>query len=455
MMLLIKNGTLVNAHNEFTADILVAGDRILQIAKHIPLVDDTVVKMTDATGMLVLPGGIDPHVHMHLPAGAGHSSDDFATGSKAALMGGTTTLIDFVTPKRGMSLTGALASRQSETEGSMTDYSFHVSPVEWTDITADEIRECVRAGLTSYKLYMAYKDAIGIDDGVMEKVMQVVADAGGIVTVHCETGDEIEVLRRELAEAGQLSPAAHPLSRPPHTESRAVERAIALAGKTACPLYIVHVSAAESVDHIRSAQTRGQRVMAEVCPQHLLLDKSIYEGPFEAAAPYVLSPPLRSEKDRKVLWQALQEGVIQTVGTDHCPFFMKQKEAGRDDFRKIANGAGGVEHRLALLYTFGVLEGKISRRQFVDSCAAQPAKIFGLYPQKGVIAEGSDADLVIWDPVAEGIISAKNHHQNSDINIYEGIKTRGNPKMVISKGQIVAEDGKFMGAPRGKFLKRS
>ncbi len=455
MKLLIKNGTIVNADRELLADILVCGRSIERIAKNIPLPAGPSVKMIDATGMLVFPGGVDPHVHMSLPTGAGRSSDDFYTGSRAALMGGTTTLIDFVTPSRGVSLTGALTCRHREAEGSMADYSFHVSPVEWTDTTADEIRACVKAGLPSFKLYMAYKGAIGIDDEVMEKVMGVVARSGGMVTVHCETGDEIEMLRRELAFSGQLGPASHPVSRPPHTESRAVEKAISVAEKTACPLYIVHVSAAQSLEHIRKAQNKGQPVMAEVCVHHLLLDVSLYDGPFEAAAPYVLSPPLRSEKDRDALWQALQDKTIQVVGTDHCPFFMEQKQAGKEDFRRIANGAGGVEHRLALLYTFGVLEGRISRQQFVDRCATQPAKIFGLYPQKGVIAEGSDADLVIWDPLAMRMISASTHHQNSDVNIYEGTKTRGHPNMVVSKGQIVAEDGKLTGAPHGQFLKRT
>ncbi|TVR42548.1 MAG: dihydropyrimidinase [Bacteroidia bacterium] len=452
--MLIRNAHIVNAFDEKQADILIRGRRIAKIGKNLPTEDMDVSAVIDASGMLVFPGGIDPHVHMHLPTAAGFSSDDFVSGSRAALMGGTTTMIDFVTPRRGMSLTEALRLRIDEAAGCLIDHSFHVSPVEWTPDTALQIRQCIAAGFPSFKLYMAYKDAIGIDDGVMEKVMQTLADAGGMATAHCETGDEVDRLRDSLFASGHPEPSSHPLSRPPHAESDAVAKAIAIAEKTASPLYIVHVSSAGSIEHIRKAKEKGLPVMAEVCPHHLLLDESSYKASFEDAAPFVMSPPLRSEPHRKALWDALQTGIIDATGTDHCPFLMSQKEHGRADFRKIANGAGGVEHRLSLLYTFGVRAGIISLQQFVEVCSSGAAKIFGLYPQKGLIAEGSDADLVIWDPNAEETISVKTHHQNSDMNIYEGIRVYGKPVFVIAGGKTAVSHGCLNEGLRGELLRR-
>ncbi|MDR4988231.1 MAG: dihydropyrimidinase [Bacteroidales bacterium] len=437
MAVLVSNAFIVNAEESFHADILIEDDKVKSIAKGIRADSRKELIHLDASGKIVMPGGVDPHVHMQLPTGAGYSSDDFLTGSRAALKGGTTTLIDFVTPKRGQSLTEALAGRKKEATNCLTDYSFHISPVEWRSTTADEIRECISMGYRSFKIYMAYKDSIGVGGEVIENVMRVIAGSGALVIMHCETGDEIEEMRQQLANQGKLSPASHPLSRPPHTESRAVEQAIRLAGKTGCPLYIVHVSTAESVELIRKARMAGQQVMGEACPHHLLLDESLYDKPFEESAPYVMSPPLRSRRHRDALWQGLKDGTLQTVGTDHCPFLMKQKALGRHDFRKIANGAGGVEHRLSLLYTYGVLREKISLQELVKLCSTNPAKIFGLYPKKGVIAEGADADLVIWDPKKQQTISAKSHHQNCDHNIYEGFKTTGYPEQVILKGRLL------------------
>lgn len=454
MQLLIKNATIVNATDTKVADILINGRHIDRIAKNLEIPADTLVKEVDASNMLAFPGGIDPHVHMSLPTNAGYSSDNFYTGSRAALMGGTTTIIDFVTPQKGMSLQEAITNRLDEARDCLTDFSFHVSPVEWRDSIPDEIQSCIQDGIPSFKLYMAYKDAIGVDDATLEGVMRSVAANNGLVTLHCETGDEVDALRDAFASDGGLSPAFHPLSRPAETESSAVKKAISLAGKTGCPIYIVHTSAASSISHIRKARQNGQTVMAEVCPQHLLLDEIVYNQAFDKSAPYVLSPPLRSSTNRAALWEALAEGVLQTVATDHCPFFMQQKQAGRDDFRKIPNGAGGVEHRLALLYTHGVKSGHISDQQFVDLVATGPAKIFGLYPQKGVIQEGSDADIVLWDPTAKRKITAATHHQNSDINMYEGMETIGHPQMVITKGAIVMADDVMKATPKGEFLRR-
>jgi dihydropyrimidinase len=418
-------------------------------------VSDPFTEVIDATGCFVLPGGVDPHVHMHLPTSAGYSSDDFISGSRAAIFGGTTTLIDFVTPQRTQPLIEALSLRQDEAKACMTDFSLHVSPVAWRNSLPAEIKACVEQGITSFKLYMAYKDTIGLGHDALERVMQAIGEAGGMAIIHCELGDEIEVLRSSLFAAGKTTPSSHPLSRPPETESRAVKMAIAMAEKARCPLYIVHVSAAASLAHIREAREKGQAVFAEVCPHHLLLDEASYEKPFEQSAPFVMSPPLRKKSDRDALWQALSDGTIQVVGTDHCPFMMEQKLRGRHDFRMIANGAGGVEHRLELLYTYGVLAGRISMERFVDVVSTNPACIFGLYPNKGTIEPGADADLVVWNPGTSKIITAANHHQHCDHNIYEGMAVQGRAEFVVKNGVTVIKEGALVSESPGRFLPRN
>lgn len=453
MKILIKNGTIITTTSTIASDVLLDDGKIKQVESVIQ--ESHADKVINANGFYILPGGVDPHVHMHLPAGTGFSSDDFITGSRAALFGGTTTLLDFVTPARGESLTEALEHRKKEAEGSMTDYTFHVSPVEWRDTTEAEIKECINRGCKSFKVYMAYKSTIGLSDIDFLKVLQAVGKTGGIVTVHCELGDIIEKLRDSFISENKTIPLYHPLSRPAILESSAVKRAIELAKEACCVLYIVHVSAAESLMNIREAQESGQKVVAETCPQYLLLDDSKYQGSFENTSPYVISPPLRRKEDRDALWEAISDGTIATVGTDHCPFSSSQKEAGSEDFRKIPNGAGGVEHRLSLLYTYGVLEKKISLNKMVDLFSTRPAKIFGLYPGKGEIAAGSDADLVLWNPNTTDIISAKKHHQCCDVNIYEGVKITGSPEYVICKGKIVIQNGVMIDPDtRGEFLKR-
>jgi dihydropyrimidinase len=434
MELLIKNPTIVTSTRTFQGDILIAEGKIKAIGENLNL---NLIDVIDASGKILFPGGIDPHVHMHLPTPAGFSSDDFFSGSKAALYGGTTTIIDFVTPNKGQSLVDALNQRIEEAKNSLVDYSFHVSPVEWRHTTEQEIHKCVMRGFPSFKIYMAYKAAIGLNDDVILKVMQAVAKAGGMVTVHAEMGDEIELLRNKFFDEGETEPLFHLLSRPPKTESDAVKRVIEMANTSRCPLYIVHVSTKESLVHIQNAQAGGQIVFAETCPHYLLLNDSAFEGPFEKTAPFVLSPPLRKDSDSLALWNAIDHGVVKTIGTDHCPFSLIQKEFGKNDFRKIPNGAGGVEHRMELLYTFGVLEKRISINQFVDITSTQPAKIFGLYPRKGEIAIGSDADLVIWDPNIHGKISSKTHHSACDISIYEGYDVVGKAEFVIKSGKVV------------------
>ncbi|NJO87981.1 MAG: dihydropyrimidinase [Chloroflexia bacterium] len=414
------------------------------------------LKIIDAKGKIVFPGGIDPHVHMHLPTPAGFSSDDFYSGSKAALAGGTTTLIDFVTPKRGQSIIEALTQRKKEAENCLTDYKFHVSPVEWTRNTEKEILQCIEnEGVNSFKVYMAYKDAIGLEDDEIINVMKTVGKAGRMVTVHAELGDEIETLRSKFINEGKFTPEFHPKSRPAKLEALAVKKAIEMAEKANCPLYIVHVSAKESVDYIRKAQLKGQKVFAETCMHYLLLNDSKYNGPFEQTAPYVLSPPLRKTEDQEALWQALADGTIQTIGTDHCPFTLSQKKTGLNDFRKIPNGAGSVEHRLSLLYTYGLLQNKINFERFIDLTSTNAANIFKLSGKKGKIEVGFDADLLIWNPEIERMISAETHQMNCDNDIFAGFEVKGAPEYVIRRGKIVySGTSEFQNEPQpGKFVR--
>ncbi len=444
MDLLIKNGKIINHDRSFEADIFIKNGLIVKIDTNIQTHNpDT--KIINADGKLVFPGGIDPHVHMQLPTPAGLSSDDFYTGSRAALFGGTTTIIDFVTPQRGQSLISALEVRKAESAKSIINTRLHVSPVEWRPSTESEINECIHThGIKSFKCYMAYKSSIGLDDDALFNVMKVVGEADGLVTLHCEDGDEIETLRLKYARSFLSVCEAHAKSRPPGLEAKAVATAINLAQKAQCPIYIVHVSSRQSLHLIKAAQQAGQMVYAETCPQYLLLDKSKYTPDFEKAAAYVMSPPLRSPSDNEALWQGLANNLISTTGTDHCPFLLSQKMIGRDDFRKIPNGAGGVEHRLALLFTYGILNKKISLNKFVEITSTNAAKIFGLYPQKGIIAKGADADIVIWNPNKKSVISTETHHQNSDLNIYNGFPIIGEPEMVILGGNILLVDGEML-----------
>jgi dihydropyrimidinase len=454
MNILIKNGTVITSKESFNSDIYITDGKIVQLRKSLTILEP-IDKIIDASGYYIFPGGIDPHVHMHLPTPAGYSADDFESGSKAALLGGTTTLIDFVTPHKGQSLIDALIQRNSEAKNCLCDYSFHVSPVEWTKNTEKEIKDCVESGITSFKVYMAYKDTIGLNDTDILKVMQAVEKVGGVVTLHCESGDEIEKLRNDLVNEGKISPEFHPVSRPDFTEAEAVQMAIGMAKMTNCTIYIVHTSSAKSVQYIEEAQKAGQQVYSETCPQYLLLNDSKYIGDFQDTAKYVMSPPLRKKEDQNALWTSISKGIVKTIGTDHCPFNLVQKEKGISDFRKIPNGAGGVEHRMKLLFSYGVLQNGINYNQFVDITSTQAAKIFGLYPRKGEIAVGSDADLLIWNPKTENTISVENHYQNCDLEIYEGAKTYGAPEIVIANGEIKVENGKIISETKGNFLKRT
>ena len=432
----ITNGLIVNADSSFKSDILCVDGKISRIGKNIAVLD-LESSIIDASDCLILPGGIDTHVHLHLPTPAGFSADDFATGSKAALAGGTTSFIDFVTPHRGQSIVEALRLRRQEAANSLCDVKLHVSPVEWTNQTEQEIIHCIKnEGIKSFKVYMAYQSTIGLRKEDIFKVMKVVGKHGGIVTMHCEMDEIIEKNRKQLLSQGKTAPKFHPLSRPNAVESEAVKNAIALAEKAECPLYIVHVSTHEALDHIHKAQSKRQPVYAETCPQYLLLDESLYDQPFDQACAYVMSPPLRKKEDREALWQAIADGIILTVGTDHCPFTLEQKRLGLHDFTKIPNGAGGVEHRMSLLYTYGVLQNRISLQKFVEITSTNAAKIIGWFPQKGIIQAGSNADLLVWDPNAKQKISAKTHHQNCDLNVYKGFEVQGLPKYTFISGTL-------------------
>jgi dihydropyrimidinase len=454
MDLLIQNGTIVNSDTTFVADIAVENGKILTIEPSIQPIENT--NIIDASGLYIFPGGIDPHVHLFLPTPAGNTGDDFYSGSKAALYGATTSLIDFVTPDKGQSLVEALNERRKEASNSLIDYSFHVSPVDWHQGIEEEINQVIEAGVNSFKVYLAYKDTIGIDENTLQKVMYTVAKREGIVTVHAEDGDQVNRLRNEFASSGQLSPEFHLLSRPNKVEADAVEKVIIHAEETGCKVYIVHVSAKESVSLIEKAQKRGVKIYGETCPQYLVLNDSLVKGGFNETAKYIFSPPLRKKVDNEALWKALKNGVIQTIGTDHCPFFLEQKAFGIDDFRKIPNGAGGIEYRMSILYTYGVMTGKITLQEFVALTSTNAAKIFGLYPRKGTIAVGSDADIVLWDPAPESVISAQTHRQNSDLNIYEGMNVFGSPRYLISKGRIVLQKNILhLDNCRAEFLNRN
>lgn len=449
---LIRNGQLVTANRIYTADLLIIGDKIARIEGTLNINADIQV---DATGMLVLPGGIDPHVHLNLPTPAGYSADSFQSGTIAALYGGTTTLIDFVTPKQSETLTEALNKRLTEAANAHTDFSLHISPISWSKSTKNEIARCIQRGFPSFKVYMAYKDTIGLDDQALFRVMQAVAELNGMITVHCELGDEIEHLRNQYAEQGHTVPKYHSLSRPESTEEAAVKRAITLARQAGCPLYIVHVSTGKALEHIKHAQNRGQTVWAETCPQYLTLDESLYSNSFDIAATGIMSPPLRHKRNNELLWKGINKSIIKTVGTDHCPFTLKQKQRGLSDFRLIPNGAGGVEHRLGLLYTFGVRENRITLPKLVKIFAENPARIFGLYPQKGTLTVGSDADLVIWNPQIRRTISATNHHSKSDISVYEGITVYGKAEYVLLRGNIMIANGTLTdNPPHGRLIER-
>lgn len=456
MGVLIQNGEIVTASDRYVADVYCKDGVIQAIAKGIAKsAGDTVI---DASGQYVFPGGIDAHVHMELPFMGTESSDDFETGTAAGVAGGTTTIIDFVIPSHGQRLLDGLAQWREKAKKAVADYAFHMAVSWYDDKTDGELEACVREhGIPSFKTFMAYKGAIGIDDRELFKVMAKAKELGALVTAHCEHGDAVVELQQRYVKQKLLTPKYHALSRPPEVEGDATARAIMLARLNGEPVYIVHLTCIEALDAVRAARARGQVVFAETCPQYLLLDDSVYEKPdFEGAA-YVMSPPIRPKGHQKALWAGLKEGLIQVVATDHCPFMQKgQKEMGKDDFTKIPNGAAGIENRLGLMYTAGVHEGRLDLNEFVNLFATQPAKIFGLYPRKGSVVLGGDADLVVYDPKGESTISAKTHKHRCDRNIFEGFKVQGKATHVIVNGRVQCKDGKLdVQRGAGRYLPRT
>ena len=436
--LLIINGTIVYSDSTSVSDIAVSNGLIKEIG-HLNPKNFPTHQIIDAKGKYIFPGGIDPHVHLELPTPAGTSCDDFLSGSKAAIAGGTTFIIDFVTPSHGQSLMKALTFRLKESNKCQLDYTLHMG-ITWFDETIPEQMEwCVNeVGIKSFKVYLAYKGSIGIEYDELEKVMQTASRLNAIVLVHCEEGDEILKNQKKFLSQGKTQPLYHALSRPAEVEAEAVRKVIGLCRKTNCKTYIVHTSTARSLEYIRAAKMEGLPLFCETCPQYLLLDESVYSKPLPDSLKYVISPPIRSKQDQEALWMALADGTVDVISTDHCPFNTKgQKDVGINDFTKIPNGAGGIENRLALLYTYGVLTNKISLQQFAKLTSSNAARIFDAYPQKGTLEVGSDADLVIWNPEVKSVISVDTQMQNCDSTIYEGMELQGLAEYVITKGNRV------------------
>ncbi|UQA60235.1 dihydropyrimidinase [Polyangium aurulentum] len=456
MGILIKNGEIITAADRFVGDVYCDGGKIVAVGTGLVKQgqDDVVI---DASGQLVFPGGVDAHVHMELPFMGTESSDDFETGTAAGVAGGTTSIIDFVIPGRGQDLLDGLAMWKEKAKKAVADYAFHMAVTWWGDKTAREMEHCVREeGIPSFKTFMAYRGAIGVDDVELIQVMEKAKELGALVTAHCEHGDAVVALQQRFLREGKTTPRYHAESRPAPIEGEATARAIMLARMWGEPIYIVHLTCIEALDAVAEARRRGQVVLAETCPQYLLLDDSVYDKPdFEGAA-YVMSPPIRPKGHQDALWAGLASGLIQTVATDHCPFHqVGQKDMGRDNFTKIPNGAAGIENRLGLLWTYGVLTGRIDANKFVDLFATQPAKIFGLYPRKGAILPGADADIVIFDPTATSTISAKTHHHRCDRNIFEGFEVKGKARYVIVNGRVQFNDGKLdVQRGAGRYLPR-
>jgi dihydropyrimidinase len=454
MSLLIQNGLVVTADRRWQGDVRCRHGRVVELGPGLERAagEETI----DASGQLVFPGGVDPHVHMELPVAGTVSADDFESGTAAALAGGTTTVLDFVHPERGEDYVAALDARLAAASKAVTDHGLHLALTWWSDRSPSWMRRCVERGVPSFKVYLAYKDTVGIDDGDFVRALAASRDAGGLVLVHAEHGEMVEHLREALAAAGRTGPEAHPRSRPSQLEGEATHRAATLAGTLGSALYVVHVTCREAVEAVAEAQRRGWPVRGETCPQYLVLDDSEYDRPgFEGAA-FVIAPPLRPRDHHEALWRALADGTLESVGSDHCPFTREQKAIGRDDFRRIPGGAAGVEHRLALLYTAGVGAGRIGLERFVDLVSTRPAKIFGLYPRKGEIAVGSDADLVVWDPQATATISAATHRHRCDVSVYEGIALRGLPSHVVAGGVVRYRHGDLrVERGAGRFLARA
>jgi dihydropyrimidinase len=457
MRALVKNGTIVTALDQIQGDILIEDGVVSAIGKGLPA--EQVDRVYDASGKYVLPGGVDVHTHMEMPFGGTVSADDFESGTTAAAWGGTTTIVDFAIQPDGTSLPATLEQWFKKAEGkAVVDYAFHMVIRQWNDqIPADMDQLVKREGVTSFKIFMAYPGALMLDDASLFKAFQRTATNGGLICVHAENGGAIDVLVRQALAAGNTGPKHHMLTRPTTAEGEATNRAIRLAEMAGAPVYVVHLSCADALDVVRAARDRGLPVHAETCPHYLFLTKSEYDRPGFEGAKYVMTPPLRAQSDQDALWQGLAGNDLQVISTDHCPFCFKgQKELGKDDFSLIPNGAPGVESRLSLVYDGGARGGRLSLNRCVDLVSTAPARMMGLYPKKGTIAVGSDADIVIFDPSLTQTISASTHHSKSDYSLYEGLEVTGLPTTVLLRGEPVLVDRQFVGkAGSGQFVKRS
>jgi dihydropyrimidinase len=452
---IIKNGRVVTATDTYASDVGITNGRIAAIAQSLSA--ENTSKTIDAAGKYVLPGGIDVHTHLDMPFGGTTSADDFETGTIAAAYGGTTTLIDFAIQFKGQTLRQAFETWMKKADGKAAiDYAFHCIITDLGDAQLEEMGQLIREGVSTFKLFMAYPGVLMVDDATIFKAMSQAAKYGGMICMHAENGGAIDVIvKRALAE-GKRAPKYHALTRPTTAEGEATGRAIALAEMAGAPVYIVHLSCNDALEKVREARDRGVPAYAETCPQYLYLSLENMDAPGFEGAKYVFTPPLREKWNQEKLWHGLAHDTLQVVSTDHCPFcFKEQKEMGKDDFTKIPNGGPGIEHRLSLVYSGGVHGGHFSPNRFVQLVSTAPAKLFGLYPRKGTIAVGSDADVVVFDANEEHVISVKTHHMRVDYSMFEGIKVKGMPKTVLSRGRVVIENGKFVGkAGSGEFLKR-
>ncbi len=453
--LLIRGGTVVNADREFHADVLCADGRIAQVGA--ALQTPAGAQVLDAGGRLLLPGGIDPHTHMQLPFMGTVAVDDFFTGTAAGLAGGTTSIIDFVIPDPQQPLMDAYRTWRGWAEKAAADYGFHVAITWWSDsVRADMGTLVQQEGVNSFKHFMAYKNAIMCDDETLVNSFRRALELGAMPTVHAENGELVYLLQQEVVKMGITGPEGHPLSRPPMVEGEAANRAIAIADVLGVPIYIVHVSCIEAAEAIARARARGQRVYGEVLAGHLVIDDSVYRHPdFATAAAHVMSPPFRPKGHQEMLWRGLQSGQLHTTATDHCVFCAPQKAAGRDNFTQIPNGCGGVEDRMRVIWDAGVNSGRLTPSEFVAITSANCAKLFNLYPQKGCIVEGADADIVLWDPQATKTISVKTQFSKGDFNIFEGRTVRGLASHTLSQGRLVWADGDLRAVPgAGRYVKR-
>lgn len=453
MKTLIKSGRVITAVDDYTADIFIDGETVTTIGKTLEMEADVVI---DASWKLVIPGGIDPHTHMELPFGGTSSSDDFFTGTRAAAHGGTTTIIDFAVQTKGESMTSGVDTWHKKAEGkTCIDYGFHLITTEFEDGDEKEMYKLIDEGISSFKLFMAYPGVFLADDATIFRAMSAAGTRGGLVCMHAENGIVInEIIKRFLAD-GRTAPKFHALTRPTIAEAEGVHRAIAIAEMAESPVYIVHLSSKDALDQVRQARDRGIPAFAETCPQYLFHSVEDYGDGWDGAK-YVMTPPLREKHNNEELWKGLKMDDLQVISTDHCPFCMKeQKELGKESFDKIPNGAPGVENRMALIYNGGVIENRISLNRFVELTSTAAAKMFGMFPKKGTIAVGSDADIVIFDPNGETKFGVEHEHMNVDYSSYEGWTVKGKVETVLSRGRVVIENGEHTGKQGdGQFIKR-